>query len=120
MNVEYLSALQTFTSYGRILLVQFFTVDCAQWEKHTSVALTISSGAHDSNLTMNILIILLEKFNDRFGLPPVLNLQLDNCWRENKNKFVFTFLALLVEWSVFDKVRTYTLNMQECFLNIFF
>ena len=76
--------------------------------------------SHDSNLTMNILIILLEKFNDRFGLPPVLNLQLDNCWRENKNKFVFTFLALLVEWSVFDKVRTYTLNMQECFLNIFF
>ena len=60
---------------------------------------------HDSNLTMNILLILLETFNNRFGLPPVLNLQLDNCWRENKNKFVFTLLSLLIEWSVFDKVK---------------
>ena len=59
---------------------------------------------HDSNLTINILVTLLTLFNDRFGLPPVLNLQLDNCWRENKNKYVFTFLSLLVEWSVFDKV----------------
>jgi hypothetical protein len=53
---------------------------------------------------MNILLVVLNIFNDRFGLPPVLNLQLDNCWRENKNKFVFTLLSLLVEWSVFDKV----------------
>ena len=59
---------------------------------------------HDSNLTMNILCVLLEVFNERFGLPPVLNVQLDNCWRENKNKYVFTLFLLLVEWSVFDKV----------------
>ena len=59
---------------------------------------------HDSNLTMNILVILLASFNDRFGLPTVLNIQLDNCWRENKNKYVFSLLSLLVEWSVFDKV----------------
>ena len=63
---------------------------------------------HDSNLTMNIILIVLQLVNSRFGLPPVLNLQLDNCWRENKNKFVFTFLSLLVEWSVFDKVHNYT------------
>ena len=60
---------------------------------------------HDSNLTMNILASILEIFNDRFGLPPVLNLQLDNCWRENKNRHVFTLLSLLVEWSVFEKVK---------------
>jgi hypothetical protein len=59
---------------------------------------------HDSNLTMNILVILLALFNDRFGLPPILNIQLDNCWRENKNKYVFSLLSVLVEWSVFDKV----------------
>lgn len=64
----------------------------------------LSQWKHDSNLTSNILLKLLETFNDRFGLPPVLNLQLDNCWRENKNKHVFTLLSLLIEWSVFDKV----------------
>ena len=60
---------------------------------------------HDSNLTMNILLVILQLFNGRYGLPPVLNLQLDNCWRENKNKYVFTLLSLLVEWAVFDKVN---------------
>ena len=59
---------------------------------------------HDSNLTMNIILKVLEIFNDRFGLPPILNLQLDNCWRENKNKHVFTLLSLLVEFSIFEKV----------------
>ena len=59
---------------------------------------------HDRNLTINILLQIIELFNDHYGLPPVLNLQLDNRWRENKNKFVFTLLSLLVEWSVFDKV----------------
>ena len=29
---------------------------------------------HDSNLTMNILLIILQLFNGRYGLPPVLNL----------------------------------------------
>ena len=60
---------------------------------------------HDSNLTMNVIISVLKLINDRFGLPPVLYLQLDNCWRENKNKHVFTLLSLLVEWSIFDKVK---------------
>ncbi|XP_028416665.1 uncharacterized protein LOC114540736 [Dendronephthya gigantea] len=60
---------------------------------------------HDSNLTMNILIKLLALLNDRYGLPPILNLQVDNCWRENKNKYVLTLLSLLVEWSVFDKIK---------------
>ena len=60
---------------------------------------------HDSNLTMNIILFILHgTLNTEVGIPPVLNLQLDNCWRENKNKHVFTLLSLLVEWSVFDKV----------------
>ena len=60
---------------------------------------------HDSNLTTNILLLVLSLFNGRYGLPPILNVQLDNCWRENKNKYVFALLSLLVEWSVFEKVR---------------
>lgn len=29
-------------------------------------------------------------------LPPVLHIQLDNCWRENKNRFCFCFWSLMV------------------------
>ena len=65
---------------------------------------------HDSNLTMNIILFILGTLNTEVGIPPVLNLQLDNCWRENKNKHVFTLLSLLVEWPVFDKVLYIIMN----------
>lgn len=41
---------------------------------------------------------------DEYDLPPVLNLQFDNCVRENKNWFMFALLALLVEEKIFKKV----------------
>lgn len=37
-------------------------------------------------------------------LPPVLFLQLDNCWRENKNWIMFSYLSWLVEIGVFAKI----------------
>ena len=57
---------------------------------------------HDSNLTIMVLILILKRYAD--VLPKVLYLQLDNCGRENKNKYVFAFLCLLVELGVFEKV----------------
>lgn len=50
--------------------------------------------SHGSNLTINILMRLLTKLKD--SLPPVLYLQLDNCWRENKNRYRYCFLAHLM------------------------
>ena len=38
------------------------------------------------------------------SLPPVLNLQLDNASRDNKNRFVFAFCSLLTYHGVFQKV----------------
>lgn len=38
-------------------------------------------------------------------IPPTLYLQLDNCWRENKNKYVLGLCTLLVEYGIFQKVR---------------
>jgi hypothetical protein len=38
-------------------------------------------------------------------LPPVLFLQADNCWRENKNWIMFAYLSWLVETGVFQKVH---------------
>ena len=38
-------------------------------------------------------------------LPNTLYLQMDNCWRENKNQFVLNFVALLVKLDIFVKVN---------------
>lgn len=64
---------------------------------------------HDPNLTINVLIeILLSRFtdlvNNHHSVPRCLYLQLDNCMRENKNRHVLSFLALLVQEKVFDEV----------------
>lgn len=54
---------------------------------------------------------VLKSFKD--NLAELLYLQLDNCWKENKNKYVMFFLALLVELMVFYKVT-------QLFIYIFF
>ena len=56
---------------------------------------------HDSNYTINTLLSALEKHEK---LPDFLYPQMDNCWRENKNQFVLSFLALLILLGVFTKV----------------
>ncbi|XP_041478017.1 uncharacterized protein LOC121425955 [Lytechinus variegatus] len=58
---------------------------------------------HDSNLTTNILLNILRKYDKT--LPDVLYLQMDNCGRENKNQCVIALCALLVELNVFRKVK---------------
>ena len=56
---------------------------------------------HDSNLTMNVLLRVLVRCD---FIPDVLYLQMDNCFRENKNQFVFVFLGVLVKLDIFRKV----------------
>ncbi len=60
---------------------------------------------HDSNLCIQVLSSILYDFRDK--LPTVLYLQLDNCFRENKNRFVLGFCALLVQKGVFKKVKCF-------------
>ena len=57
---------------------------------------------HDSNLTMNVIMRVLERCD---YLPDILYLQMDNCSRENKNQFVLVFLGILVKLGIFRKVR---------------
>ncbi|XP_066926716.1 uncharacterized protein [Clytia hemisphaerica] len=57
---------------------------------------------HDSNLTLNILVLILSR---RTSLPDTLYLQMDNCYRECKNQYVVSFLALLVHLEVFKKIK---------------
>ena len=61
--------------------------------------------SHDSNLTLSTLLYTLAKIAKKRPLPPFLRLQMDNCVRENKNKYVLGFLAFLVEESIFTEVN---------------
>ena len=58
-----------------------------------------------SNKVVSVLFLLLQDFvKDNKKLPRILHVNADNCWRENKNKFVLGFLAALVELNVFKEV----------------
>lgn len=70
---------------------------------------------HDSNLTIYCLTEALKAAQDYLG--KVLFLQMDNCFRENKNKFVLSFAALLVERDFFEEV-SYSIHIPDKFLDI--
>ncbi|XP_070534490.1 uncharacterized protein [Ptychodera flava] len=57
---------------------------------------------HDSNLTMNILLEVLVESKDH--LAKALYLQLDNCFRENKNRFLLSLMALLIQLDIFEEI----------------
>ena len=56
---------------------------------------------HDANLMINVVVDVLLKGD---ALAPVLYLQFDNTARENKNQYVMTFLAYLVQAGIFSEV----------------
>ena len=61
--------------------------------------------SHDCNLTLCILLETLIKVAAHQPLAPRLLVQMDNCVRENKNKYVMGFCALLVEAGIFTEVN---------------
>ena len=70
--------------------------------KHIQAFYDFMQWAHDSNLIIEVLSQVLHSIREK--LPPNLYLQLDNCSRENKNKYFLGFCSLLVEKKVFQKV----------------
>lgn len=61
--------------------------------------------ASDPNLTIECLQRTLASVEEHDGyLPPVLYLQLDNCFRENKNAYVVAYLTWLIERKVFKQI----------------
>ena len=62
---------------------------------------------HGSNLTITIILkVLLNFVEQKQMLPETLYFQMDNTVRENKNKYLLGFCAMLVEMKIFKKVRT--------------
>ncbi len=77
----------------------------------TMMVLDCGQFSHDTNLTIEVILRLLYhlKRNVYVGpahghLPPVLYIQMDNTCRDNKNKYMLTFTALLVQLGIFRKV----------------
>jgi hypothetical protein len=60
---------------------------------------------NDTNVSVEVLQRTLKAEEERRGgLPPILHLQLDNCRGANKNSYLFTYVAWLVEREVFTVV----------------
>ena len=58
-----------------------------------------------SNMIITIVYLLIQEFlKDHNKLPRKLHLNMDNCWKENKNRFVFSFLASLLELKIFEEI----------------
>lgn len=71
---------------------------------------------HNCNLTIAVLMTALLLVKEKLGkLPRTLYIQLDNTSRENKNKFVLSFLALLVQLKIFKKVGYFKHDCYHCF-----
>lgn len=67
--------------------------------------------SHDTNLTLTSILLTLIEVSKHGRLPKQLLIQMDNCVRENKNKFVLGFLSYLVEIGVFCEVRILLLKI---------
>ena len=58
-----------------------------------------------SNMVITVIYHLLHDFlKDHKKFPKHLHLNTDNCGRENKNRYVFTFLSALVQLGVFSSI----------------
>ena len=58
-----------------------------------------------SNMVITVIYHILHSFlQDHHRFPKHLHLNTDNCGRENKNRFVFSFLSSLVQLGVFSSI----------------
>lgn len=73
--------------------------------KLTYAFLDLMQYPHDSNLVIEVIMRVLREIKEKDSiLPEVLYLQLDNCYKENKNRFILAFCSLSVIKKVFKKV----------------
>ena len=75
---------------------------------------------HDCNLTITTLLITLTEIFNLKPLPSKLYIQMDNCVRENKNKYVMAFLLYLVEIGIFTEVRLKTCKAHDVMCTWFY
>ena len=72
---------------------------------------------HDANLVLTILMLILKDY-EHSNWPSTLFLQMDNCYRENKNRYVFAFClkGIFKEVCLENFLLTYSLMAFYCWL----
>ena len=65
--------------------------------RKTLMLLDLMQWPHDSNLALNSVLYAISSEVSDGQLPPTLYIQMDNCARENKNKYFIGMMALLVK-----------------------
>ena len=65
---------------------------------------------HDSNLCAEVILRSLVYV--RYHLKSKLFLQMDNCARENKNKYICALAHLLVETGIFKEIISSTISLR--------
>ena len=87
--------------------IQGAIIYSGKYEKNRKVVFYLNHDQYEqaSNMVVTVVMKLIETFVEDFGtLPRKLNVFADNCWRENKNRFVLSFLESLVRLDVFMEV----------------
>ncbi|XP_070536890.1 uncharacterized protein [Ptychodera flava] len=82
---------------GQYKLKTHFTGALCHANKKMYTLVDLCQYCHDTNLTLTCLLHTLHKESKDGKLPAKLYVQLDNCVRENKNKFFIGFMAYLVK-----------------------
>lgn len=65
---------------------------------------------HTANLNISFLFCYLRQLKEQGKLGKNLMLQFDNCWRDNKNRWLFGFVSHLIELDWFERVEIYFLK----------
>lgn len=73
-------------------------------QKHISLYTMSENHETGANHVIECLHRFLNNRNDQFGLSKNLYIQMDNCSRENKNRYTLGYLESLVAWGVFDEI----------------
>ena len=58
-----------------------------------------------SNHIVEALHRFIQDRSSSSSVPPRLYIQLDNCTRENKNRYFFAYVECLISWKVFDEIE---------------
>ena len=65
---------------------------------------------HNANLNISFLFSYLRDLKEKGKLGKNLMLQFDNCWRDNKNKWLFGFMNQLIALDWFERIEIYFLK----------
>ena len=72
--------------------------------KKTTALVDLQQWPHGSSFTITCLLKVLAMASTDNKLPPVLYIQLDNCSRENKNKYFLAVMAIIILKGIVNEV----------------